>query len=59
VTHGGGLPTRDHQGVDRVELTAPPHGGGLGARLAQRGQVLAGVALQGQHTDANAHGLAV
>ena len=52
VAHRGGLAAGDHQRVDGVEFAAPAHGDRLGARFAQRGQVLAGVALQRQHTDA-------
>ena len=51
VAHRGGLATRDDQCVDGVEFTAPAHRDRVGAGLAQRGQVLAGVALQRQHAD--------
>ena len=48
MAHRGGLPAGDDQRVDGVEFPRPPHGRRLGARLAQRRQVFAGVALQRQ-----------
>ena len=58
MAHRGGLPAGNHQRVDGVQLGAAPHGHRVGAGLAQRGQVFAGVALQRQHADAAARSLA-
>ena len=44
------------EGAGSTELGATPHGQRFGPRGAQRGEMLAGVALQREHTDACAHG---
>ena len=42
----------NHQAVNGFQFGVAAHGDGLGAGGGQRGQVLAGVALQGEHPDA-------
>ena len=51
-----GLTPRNDQRVNGIELGAAPHGQRFGSGGAQRGEMLAGVALQREHTDACAHG---
>jgi hypothetical protein len=51
VGHGGGLPAGDDEPVDGGQLLRTPHGHRLRALAPQDRQVLADVALQGQHTD--------
>ena len=58
MAHRGGLPAGDHQRINGFELTQPPNGGRLGARLAQRRKMFASVSLQRQHADVwSAHGV--
>ena len=58
VRHRGGLAARNDQCVDRVEFAAATDGDRIGAGFTQRRQVLAGVALQRQHADADGASLA-
>lgn len=55
MTHRGGLPTRNHQGVNSIQFRQAPDRGHLGARRTQGSQMLSGVPLQGQDTDVRAH----
>ena len=57
MRHRGGLAAGYDERVDGVELATAPHGVGVGAGLAQRGQMLTGVTLKREHPDADAHGL--
>ena len=52
VAHRGGLAAGYHQRVDGLELVDSANGCRVGARLTQRRQMFAGVALQREHADA-------
>ena len=51
VAHSGGLPTRNDQPVNRLELTAAAYRQRVGSGFAQRCEVLPGIALQRQDSD--------
>ncbi len=55
MRHRGGLAAGYDERVDGVEFAAATDGDRVGACFAQRGQMLAGVALQREHADAGAH----
>ena len=49
--HRGGLATRDHEGVEPLELLTGAHRARLGPQLAERPGVCLEVALEGEHPD--------
>ena len=51
LVDGRRLAAGDHEGVDLGELRRPPHRAADDVALGERGQVLADVALQGEHAD--------
>ena len=53
--HRRGLPARDDQAVARGELGRSSYGDRVGAQRAEGGQVLAHVALEGEHADGRIH----
>ncbi len=57
MRHRRGLAPGDHQRVAGLELLVPPYAKGAHAERAQRLQVLAHVALEGQHPDRGARGV--
>ena len=55
LDHRRRLPARDDEAVARGELGGSAYGDRVGAQRAEGGEVLAHVALEGQHADGRIH----